>query len=147
MVCLGNICRSPLAEGILQHKIDHAGLNWQVDSAGTGSWHVGKKPHKGSIQVAQEHGLDISTQRARQFKADDLNSYDHIFAMDASNYRDIISLASNDIQKAKVKLLLNETYPAQNRGVPDPYWNDDGFEEVYQLIEAACTLILENYQD
>ncbi len=147
MVCLGNICRSPLAEGILQHKIDQAKLDWQVHSAGTGSWHIGKKPHNGSIAIAKEHGIDISHQRAQQFQAQDLDTYDYIFAMDASNYRDIISLTSHEAQKKKVKLLLNESYPGQNRGVPDPYWNEDGFGEVYRLIEAACTQIIQNYQD
>lgn len=145
MVCLGNICRSPLAEGIMKTKVQEAGLEWQVDSAGTGSWHVGKLPDSRSIDVARKHGLDITDQRARQFKAYDLDKYDLIFAMDASNYQDITKLAQNDIQKNKVQMIMNIASPGMNQGVPDPYWGNDGFENVYQMLELACGKVIERY--
>ncbi len=145
MVCLGNICRSPLAEGIMKHKVLEHGLDWQVDSAGTGSWHVGKLPDERSIDVAQTHGLDITDQRARQFQASDLDRYDLIFAMDASNYQDIIRMASDEGQKSKVEMIMNMVQPGMNQVVPDPYWGDDGFENVYQMLDAACAKVIEKY--
>jgi protein-tyrosine phosphatase len=126
MVCLGNICRSPLAEGIMKTKIQEAGLDWKVDSAGTGSWHVGKLPDSRSIDVAKKHDLDITDQRAKQFQSYDLDNYDLVFAMDASNYQDINRLAKNDSQKNKVHLIMNMASPGMNQGVPDPYWGDVG---------------------
>lgn len=145
MVCLGNICRSPLAEGILKHKATQAGLNWQIDSAGTGSWHIGKLPDSRSIDVAHTHGIDITDQRARQFTAQDLNNYDIVYAMDSSNHINICNLATTTTQKEKVKLILNESTPNQNKAVPDPYWNDNGFEDVYQMLDEACEVIIERY--
>lgn len=138
MVCLGNICRSPLAEGIMKAKIKEAGLDWQVDSAGTGSWHVGNLPDPRSIEVAAKHGLDLTDQRAQQFKAKHLNEFDLIFAMDSSNYQNILKLATNDTQKKKVHLMMNMADAGRNQGVPDPYWDDDGFEQVYQMLDRAC---------
>ena len=145
MVCLGNICRSPLAEGILQHKAQQKNLGWMVDSAGTGSWHVGSLPDSRSIHKAKEYGLDISKQRGRQFSVSDFDNFDRIYAMDASNYQNILRLARSETDKAKVELILNEAFPKQNRTVPDPYWGDDGFENVYQLLEAACEQIIVKY--
>ncbi len=145
MVCLGNICRSPLAEGILKDKIKAKNLDWTVDSAGTGSWHVGDTPDSRSIAVAATHGLDITDQRGRQFKAADLESYDLIFAMDSSNYQNILKLASSDAQREKVQLVMNMEKPGYNQNVPDPYYGDDGFEDVYQMLDRACTAIIEKY--
>lgn len=145
MVCLGNICRSPLAEGIMKEKVKNAGLNWEVNSAGTGSWHIGKLPDSRSIDVAKNHDLDITDQRAKEFEADDLDYYDLIFAMDASNYQDIYRLAKSDEQKQKVQLIMNMVDPGMNQGVPDPYWGDDGFENVYQMLDLACDKVLEKY--
>jgi protein-tyrosine phosphatase len=145
MVCLGNICRSPLAEGIMKTKVQEAELDWKVDSAGTGSWHVGKLPDSRSIDVAKEHDLDITDQRARQFQSYDLDNYDLVFAMDASNYQDITRLAKNDTQKSKVHLIMNMASPGMNQGVPDPYWGDDGFENVYQMLDLACGKVIEKY--
>jgi len=116
MVCLGNICRSPLAEGIMKEKVEAAGLDWEVDSAGTGSWHVGKRPDRRSIAVAKNHQLDITDQRARQFEAADLDAYDLIFAMDASNYQDICRLTNTDVQKQKIQLIMNMVDPGMNQG-------------------------------
>ena len=141
MVCLGNICRSPLAEGILWSKIKEAGLDWSVDSAGTSSWHVGNPPHKGSIKIAKENGIDISSQRCRQFSASDFDAFDLILAMDSENYKNILELANDQSQEDKVKLMLNYAHPGSNMGVPDPYYTGD-FQEVYDLLELACTNLL-----
>ncbi len=145
MVCLGNICRSPLAQGILEDKIKKHGFNWQVDSAGTGGWHSGELPDRRSIQVAKKYGIDLSSQRARKLNGYDLENFDLIFAMDKSNLQDIQKLAQNQEELKKIKLILNESHPNENLIVPDPYYNDNGFEEVYQLLDEACTTIIQNY--
>ena len=145
MVCLGNICRSPLAEGILQEKINSKGLDIEVDSAGTGSWHIGKKPDSRSIEVAKKYQIDISNQRARQFSTNDFKEFDVIYAMDGSNLSDIVSMASGADEIKKVKLILNETSPTKNNPVPDPYYGEeDGFENVYRLLDEACEEIIKN---
>lgn len=138
MVCLGNICRSPLAEGILKRKIEESNLDWTVDSAGTSSWHIGERPHKGSIDIAQKNGIDISNQKGRQFSVRDFDAFDLILAMDSENYQNIIGLAESESQKDKVKLMLNYAHPGSNMAVPDPYYTGD-FQEVYDLLELACT--------
>ncbi len=129
----------------MKRKVSENGLDWVVDSAGTGSWHVGKLPDSRSIAVAQTHDLDITDQRARQFQASDLDTYDAIFAMDASNYRDIISLANHASQKDKVEMIMNIPRPGMNTGVPDPYWGDDGFENVYQMLDEACEAVIKKF--
>ena len=132
MVCLGNICRSPLAEGILKSKLDKETI--QVDSAGTASYHIGKKPDSRSISIAKKYGIDISQQRCRQFTAKDFDEYDLIYAMDRSNYENIVALAENENAIAKVNLLLHRSN-VTSKEVPDPYYGgEDGFEEVFQLI-------------
>lgn len=136
MVCLGNICRSPLAEGILRSKLSEKFI---VDSAGTGGWHAGELPDKRSIAIARLKGLDISNQRARQFKVSDFTTFDHIFVMDNTNYKEVIALAPNEATKSKVKLILNEIFPNDNNDVPDPYYGGiDGFENVYNMLDQAC---------
>lgn len=140
MVCLGNICRSPLAEGILRSKVDPNKVT--VDSAGTGGWHVGEQPDPRSIEVARKYGLDITYQRGRKFSAYDFETYDHIFVMDNSNYRDVISLAKNEAEIAKVQLILDEIFPNENVDVPDPYYGGAfGFENVYKMLDEACDKI------
>ena len=140
MVCLGNICRSPLAEGILQAKLPRE--HFLVDSAGTGNWHAGELPDPRSIEVAKKYGIDLTTQRARQFKKSDFSTFDHIFVMDRSNYNNVIQLAQTAEDKAKVHLLLEVIDAAQKTEVPDPYYGGpDGFEHVFQLIDEACSLI------
>lgn len=142
MVCLGNICRSPLAEGILQNKLPKE--FYFVDSAGTGGWHAGQQPDKRSIAVAKKHGIDITHQRAQKFKASDFETFDIIYAMDMSNYKNILSLAENEQDKTKVKLILNELFPGENVEVPDPYYGGaDGFENVYNMLDKACDVIAE----
>ncbi len=143
MVCLGNICRSPLAEGILKKQVQEKGLDWEVDSAGTSGWHVGELPDSRSIAIAKQYGIDITDQRSRKFQKADLDTFDLVLAMDTSNYNDILRLASAD-QAAKVKMILNFAYPNENRSVPDPYYND-GFEGVYTLLDLSCGKIIEAY--
>jgi len=142
MVCLGNICRSPLAEGILKHKVRQNGLDWTVDSAGTGSWHAGELPDRRSIAVARKHGVDITDQRARQFQAADFDRFDQILVMDTQNQRDVLRQAQHDEHRAKVQLILDFIYPGQDRSVPDPYYDDNGFEEVFGMLDAACDNLL-----
>ena len=140
MVCLGNICRSPLAEGILKSKI--FSFKTFVDSAGTGAYHVGEKPDKRSISIAKTYGIDISSQKARKFIVADFDLFDLIYVMDNSNYSNVISLARNENDKAKVKLILNEVFPNENLDVPDPYYGGDfGFKNVYKMLDEACDVI------
>lgn len=140
MVCLGNICRSPLAEGILKSKLDTT--KFTVDSAGTANYHTGKSPDKRSIAVAIKNGLDITNQKAAHFQASYFKQYDHIFVMDLSNYNDVLSLAKSPKERDKVSLILNETHPNQGMEVPDPYYGgDEGFDYVYELLDAACEVI------
>ena len=139
MVCLGNICRSPLAEGIMRAKLPE---NYIVDSAGTGAWHSGQLPDKRSVTTAKKRGLDITNQRARQFKVSDFDTFDYIYVMDNSNYKDVISLAPTEESKSKVRLILNEIFPNENVDVPDPYYGgDDGFENVFDMLDQACEAI------
>lgn len=139
MVCLGNICRSPLAEGILQNKVDPEEVF--VDSAGTGGWHVGHSPDPRSIAVAQKYGLDISSQSCRQFTVNDFDNFDLIYVMDKSNYGNVIAKSRNERDASKVKLILNEIDSDQIE-VPDPYYDsENGFEKVYHMIDQACDKI------
>lgn len=140
MVCLGNICRSPLAEGLLASKLPRK--TFLVDSAGTGTWHIGKQPDERSIATAKKYGIDISQQRGQHFKADFFDTYDYIYVMDGSNYRDVIQLAKNDEQKSKVKLILDELFPGDNVDVPDPYFGlQNGFEMVYEMLDQVTDIV------
>lgn len=142
MVCLGNICRSPLAHGILESKLPKS--SFFVDSAGTAAYHVGNKPDPRSIDVANKYGITIHQQRARQFVASDFDTFDYIFAMDASNYNNIISLAKTNEDIGKVKLFLEENPNIVDKNVPDPYYGGpDGFEHVYNLISSTSELLAE----
>ena len=141
MVCLGNICRSPLAEGILKSKINSNKVF--VDSAGTGHWHVGQLPDSRSIEVAKNHGIDLTNQRGRQFTQKDFEAFDFIFVMDTSNKNNVIQLAQNNSEIEKVLLILDELFPHENVDVPDPYYGgDQGFESVYQMLDQACDEIV-----
>lgn len=144
MVCLGNICRSPLAEGILKHKVTQQGLDWKIDSAGTGAYHVGKLPDNRSIAVARKYGIDITNQKARKFELDDFNYFDKIYVMDASNYQNILKLAQNESDEAKIMMIRNLVNPGWNEQVPDPYWDNNGFENVYQMLDEACDILIQN---
>ena len=144
MVCLGNICRSPLAEGILKSKLNP--YFFIVDSAGTAAYHVGELPDHRSIAIAKKNGIDISDQRARKFISNDFNEFDLIYAMDSENYKNICSLAKNESDLNKVKMILNEIKPSKDLSVPDPYYGGDGgFENVYEMLDKACSIIASSY--
>jgi len=141
MVCLGNICRSPLAEGILKNKTQN--LDVYVDSAGTASYHVGNLPDSRSIEIANKNGIDLTDQRARQFSEKDFDDFDKIYAMDTNNYSNIISLARNQSDRDKVDVILNELNPKSYDSVPDPYYGaGDGFQIVYDMLDNACDAIV-----
>ena len=143
MVCLGNICRSPLAEGILKSKAK----NLEVDSAGTAGYHVGKQPDIRSIDIAKKHDINLKNQRARQFSTRDFDDFDKIYVMDTDNYSKIISLARSQEDMDKVDLILNEIYPREYKSVPDPYYGgDEGFQNIYNLLEVSCEVIAKKYE-
>ena len=141
MVCLGNICRSPLAEGILKSKVNTTEIH--IDSAGTGGWHIGELPDSRSIQIARIKGIDISDQACRKFIEEDFDVFDYIYVMDKSNLIDVLSMARSDEDRLKVKLILEEISPGQSMEVPDPYYGGgNGFVKVYEMLDAACDKIV-----
>ena len=141
MVCLGNICRSPLAEGILQAKLPK---NYIVDSAGTANYHVGTAPDKRSVATAKKFGVAISQQKCRQISKADFETFDYIYVMDNSNYKNVLAIAPNEKAKQKVKIILNELHPDKNLEIPDPYYGDmQDFEHVYKLLDEVCEVIAE----
>ena len=144
-VCLGNICRSAMAQGVLEQKVKEQNLPVFVDSAGTSNYHIGDQPDKRMIKKGLEYNIDISTQRARQFTVNDFDAFDYIFAMDKSNFDNINRLARNNSDKQKVKLYLDYSYPNQQKSVPDPYYGgEDGFKEVYQLLNYATDIFIKS---
>ncbi len=146
MVCLGNICRSPLAEGILKSKLNTE--NYFVDSAGTGAWHSGELPDKRSIAVAKKYGIDLTNQRARLFLVEDFDTFDKIYVMDKSNYVNVCRLAPSQNHLDKVELILNESNPGKDFEVPDPYYGGDhGFENVFKMLNEACDKIKEKIEN
>jgi protein-tyrosine phosphatase len=143
MVCLGNICRSPMAEGILRKKAHDQHLDIIIDSAGTGAWHVGENPDNRAMQTAKNSGVDISMLVARQFSEIDFDDFDRIYVMDRSNYYDVANLARNEKDLQKVFYLLNADEPNSNREVPDPYFgHGDGFDKVFKMMDKACDAII-----
>ena len=147
MVCLGNICRSPLAEGILKHKASQAGLDWNIESAGTNGYHNGEAPHQLSQKVAKLNGIDICDQRSRQFVKADMERYDKIYALADDVVDEIRRIAREKYDPAKVDLLMNEAYPGEDVSVPDPwYGSEPGYHEVYKMINEACDHIIEKYK-
>ena len=146
MVCLGNICRSPLAEGILQHKVNENKKDWIVESAGTNGFHNGEAPHPLSQKVAKANGVDISKQISRKFVAADFELYDKIYVMAADVMDDVKKIAGIKFDKSKIDYFMNELHPNKNEAVPDPwYGNEDGYLKVYNLINETCDAILKNY--
>lgn len=146
MVCLGNICRSPLAEGILREKVKD--LNVETDSAGTSAYHVDEAPDTRSIQIGRKHDINISDLRGRQFVVEDFDRFDKIYVMDQSNYRNVMMMAKNEDDKSKVEYILNELEPQSNAEVPDPYYGGDmGFENVYKMLDAATDKIVEKIKN
>ena len=146
MVCLGNICRSPLAEGILQAKARQAGLDWIVDSAGTNGFHTGEAPHHQSQKVALLNGIDISKQVSRKFVKADLERYDKIYVMAADVLDEMSIILGGKGRGNKAELFLNSIYPGQNMDLADPwYGTEDGYHDAYALIDEACDAIIEQY--
>lgn len=142
MVCLGNICRSPLAEGILKSKVAD---DIEVHSAGTSALHEGEKPDPRSIRVAKKHSIDISNQRSRPFKTKDFDIFDNIYVMDSENYENVLKISPSPEASKKVKMILNSIAPQSNAEVPDPYYGGDGgFEHVFQLLDEACEQIVKD---
>lgn len=147
MVCLGNICRSPIAEGIMKHKILQHGLSWEVQSAGTESYHIGEPPHSFSQKVCHSFGIDISKQRARKFVREDFDNFDKIYAMAGDVLQEIKYQAGSSFDSTKASLFLNELHPGANRSVPDPWYGPEaGYSEVYDLIERNCEAIINKYK-
>ena len=146
MVCLGNICRSPLAEGILQHKANAAGLNWTIDSAGTNGYHTGEAPHELSQKVARLNGIEICEQRARRFVKEDFDRFDIIYAMADDVLYDMKRIAKEKFDEEKARLFLEELFPGKNKSVPDPWYGPEpGYHEVFELIEKTCDAIIRKY--
>ena len=146
MVCLGNICRSPLAQGLLREKLK--GMDVETDSAGTSGYHLDEAPDPRSIQIGRKYGINISDLRGRQFTPEDFDHYDKIYVMDQSNYQNILDLTRSEADKEKVDYILNEIEPGSNSEVPDPYFGgDQGFENVYKLLDSATDRIVEKIKD
>lgn len=146
MVCLGNICRSPLAHGLLQHKVDELGLDWEIDSAGTGGWHAGELPDSRAIATAKKNGIDITNQRARQIKSSDLLDFDLILTMDAQNYSDVVKMNESSEIQNKVKMIMNYVSMGKNIQVPDPYY-DNRFELVFNMLDEATNALIESHKE
>jgi protein-tyrosine phosphatase len=145
-VCLGNICRSPLAKGIAENRFKIAGIDIDVDSAGFESFHIGDPADPRALSIAAENEIDLSTHRAKLFKSADFDLYDHIYVMDLHNYRDVMYFARNENDRKKVDYLMNLLHPGKNQTVPDPYYGDyDSFEKVFKLISQAIDVIVRKY--
>ena len=145
MVCLGNICRSPIAEGVMRHKVKQHGLDWDVESAGTESYHIGEAPHRLSQKICNAHGIDISDQRAKKFVAGNFTEFDKIYAMATDVYDEIKRIGGAKADMDKVELFLNELHPGSNASVPDPYYgNEEGYKTVYEMIDKTCDAIIRN---
>lgn len=146
MVCLGNICRSPMAEGIMRYQLENKGLAATVDSAGTGGWHAGENPDKRAIKNMKLHGIDISRLVARQFTEKDFDDFDLILAMDETNYEDILKQTTDQSKKNKVKLIMKYTDGQFGFSVPDPwYGGEEGFETVYLMLSEACSQVINKH--
>lgn len=148
MTCLGNICRSPMAEGILQKLADENGLGWTVHSAGTNGIHTGEPPHKSSQKVCKENGIDITGQRSMDFEAKHFDEYDRIYVFAADVMRDVKTIAGDQFDKSKIDFFLNELYPGKDMNVIDPwYGGEDGYYDVFEQIHKCCEAILENFEN
>lgn len=145
-VCLGNICRSPIAHGLLQHKAQQLKLGWEIDSSGTSDWHEGELPNENSIRVMQQHGIDITYQRSRPLRRKDMENFDIIYVMDSSNYKDVTDMAKSELEISKVHLILNEVNPGKNEPVPDPWGlTEKHYEKVYEMLDEATDKIIEEH--
>lgn len=144
MVCLGNICRSPLAEGIMRDKLENSGIEGMVDSCGFEAFHTGDAPDPRSMEIARQHGVDISMQQSRLFSVDDFDKFDKIYVMDQNNYSDVARYARNKEDLKKIDFIMNVVYPDSNRPIPDPYYGGDGgFKNVWKMLDQASDEIIE----
>jgi protein-tyrosine phosphatase len=143
MVCLGNICRSPVAEGVMRAKAKEHVIEVEIDSAGTSGWHDGAAPDERSLTNASKNGIDISKQKSRKVVLSDFEVFDFLYAMDESNYNNLLNMASQKYHH-KIKMILNEVNAGDNRSVPDPYYGNDGFQLVFDLLDEACEKIAQN---
>lgn len=147
MVCLGNICRSPLAKYILEEKLGDIKNNIFVDSCGTAAYHIGESADERTIAIAKKYHIDISKHRARQFKKNDFETFDIIYAMDADNFNQLVYMADNYASKSKIKLFLEDAYPNKKLDVPDPYYGDiESFDNTFKIIDNACEIIVKNFK-
>lgn len=146
VVCLGNICRSPLAEGILLHMAAEKKLDITIDSAGTSNYHIDEAPDVRTVANAKKHNIDLTPLRARQFTVEDFDVFDRIYVMDKSNLQNVLKLSRHDNDRQKVDLFLNISHPGQNMEVPDPYFGGEaGFENVFQLVWKASERLLSGF--
>jgi protein-tyrosine phosphatase len=144
-VCLGNICRSPLAEGVFQHLVEEAGLSnrFEIDSAGTGAWHVGEPPDARATMVASQHGVHLAS-RARQVTESDLDHFEYVVAMDHDNLRNLERMAATCGSEAQIELLRRSDADGTGKEVPDPYYGGaSGFETVYEMVHRSCVGLLD----
>jgi protein-tyrosine phosphatase len=145
-VCLGNICRSPLAEGILADKAKKLGLDIEVDSCGFERFHNGEPADPRSVAVAKAHGIDLNGHVARMFTVRDFDHYDRIYVMDRTNYNDVMGVARDNADEQKVDFIMNMLHPDENRPVPDPwYGGKEGFEKVFQMLDQACDYLIKEF--
>ena len=149
MVCLGNICRSPMAHGLLQHKVSKLKLDWEIDSAGTSGYHHGELPDKRAIACMKRHGIDITYQHSRPITVADLRYYDHIFVMDRSNLRDVNDMAGTEAELQKISLIMKLVEDKNPEDVPDPYYGtgESGFEKVYEMLDLATDKLIDKYKN
>lgn len=148
MVCLGNICRSPMADGLLRKKVAENNLDIIVDSAGTGDWHVGQAPDERMRETGRRNGVPIDDLRGRQFTASDYDEFDRIYVMDESNFDNVVKLARDERDIRKVDLLLNVSHPGERRSVPDPYFGgDQGFQDVFEMLDKATDLLIKELSE
>ncbi len=146
-VCMGNICRSPMAEGVVREVFKKRGIEAELDSAGTGAWHAGEPPDYRAQRELKKHGISIADLRARKIRYQDLNYYDKIYAMDASNYSDIMMMADKE-QAGKIDMFMNIAEPGRNKSVPDPYYDDDkGFATVYEMIKKSAEALADKMEN
>lgn len=149
MVCLGNICRSPMAHGLLQHKVLQLKTDWEIDSAGTSGYHRGELPDNRAIACMKRHGIDITYQRARQITVADLRYYDLVFVMDRSNLKDVSAMAGTEAELEKISLMMSLTEGQNPEDVPDPWYGtgESGFEKVYEMLDRATDRLIEKYRN
>lgn len=148
MVCLGNICRSPMADGLLRKKVADNNLDVVVESAGTGDWHVGEAPDPRMRETAKRNGVPIEELRGRHFKVEDFDEFDRIIVMDKSNFENVTKLARDEKDTQKVEMFLNLTHPNKDLEVPDPYFGgDEGFQDVFKMLDAGTDVLIEELKN